>query len=128
MNRPAPARRMLIVDDSLIIRNRIARLVSSPRLPPIAISGLAANGLMAIDLARQTRPELITMDLTMPQLDGEACIAQISALLPEARILVVSALSDKATALRAIKKGAHGFLHKPFSDEALLDSLLDLIA
>ncbi len=128
MNRPAPARRMLIVDDSLIIRNRIARLVSSPRLPPIAISGLAANGLMAIDLARQTRPELITMDLTMPQLDGEDCIAQISDLLPEARILVVSALSDKATALRAIKKGAHGFLHKPFSDEALLDSLLDLIA
>lgn len=128
MNRPAPARRMLIVDDSLIIRNRIARLVASPRLPPIAISGLAANGLMAIDLARQTRPELITMDLTMPQLDGEDCIAQISDLLPEARILVVSALSDKATALRAIKKGAHGFLHKPFSDEALLDSLLDLIA
>ena len=118
---------MLIVDDSMTIRNRISRLIASPRLPHINIAGLAANGIMAIELARETRPSLITMDLTMPQLDGEACIEQIAELLPYTRILVVSALSDKATALRAIKKGAHGFLHKPFSDDELLDSLLELI-
>jgi two-component system chemotaxis response regulator CheY len=119
---------LMIVDDSTVIRNRIARLVSSPQLPPIQIAGLAANGEMAVKLARETRPDLITMDLTMPLMDGEACIEAIAGFLPEAQILVISALSDKATALRAIIKGAHGFLHKPFSDEELLDSLVELIA
>lgn len=127
MINPQHIHSMLIVDDSMTIRNRISRLIASPRLPHINIAGLAANGLMAIEQAREARPSLITMDLTMPQLDGEACIEQIAGFLPDARILVISALSDKATALRAIKKGAHGFLHKPFSDDELLDSLLELI-
>lgn len=118
---------LMIVDDSTIIRNRVARLVAHPRLPHIAIAGLATNGAQAVELAREARPTLITMDLTMPLLDGEACIEQIVDFLPDTRILVVSALSDKPTALRAIKKGASGFLHKPFTDEELLDSLLDLI-
>lgn len=118
---------MMIVDDSMIIRNRIARLVAGPALPHINIAGLAANGEMAVELARDSRPDLITMDLTMPLLDGEACIERIIDFLPETKILVVSALADKATALRAIKKGASGFLHKPFTDEELLDSLLELI-
>jgi two-component system chemotaxis response regulator CheY len=118
---------MLIVDDSMIIRNRIARLAAGPNLPHINIAGLAANGETAVRLARETRPDLITMDLTMPQMDGEACIEHIIEFLPNARILVVSALSDKSTALRAIKKGASGFLHKPFTDDELLESLLALI-
>lgn len=122
-----PLLSMLIVDDSMIIRNRIARLVAGPTLPHINIAGLASNGEMAVRLARESRPSLITMDLTMPQMDGEACIEQIIEFLPETRILVVSALSDKSTALRAIKKGASGFLHKPFTDEELLESLLELI-
>ncbi|WP_428825833.1 response regulator transcription factor [Azonexus sp. IMCC34842] len=127
MNTPRPAHRMLIVDDSTIIRQRIARLVNSPQLPHITIAGLAGNGAMAVQLARENKPNLITMDLTMPLLDGEACIEQIIAFLPDTRILVVSALADKATALRAIKKGACGFLHKPFSDSELLESLLELM-
>lgn len=124
-NRPL---NMMIVDDSTVIRNRIARLVSSPQLPPIQIAGLAANGQTALYMARETRPDLITMDLTMPHMDGEACIEEIARFLPDAQILVVSALADKATALRAILKGAHGFLHKPFTDQELLDSLVELIA
>ena len=127
MNLPNPVHSMLIVDDSTTIRNRIARLVANPRLPHINIAGLAGNGAVAVDLAREFRPNLITMDLTMPELDGEACIEQIVDFLPDTRILVVSALSDKTTALRAIKKGAAGFLHKPFTDEQLLDSLIELI-
>ncbi len=120
--------RLLIVDDSNIICNHIARLMSDPRLPPIEVVGLAGDGRKAIDLARKTSPNLITMDLTMPNMDGEACIEQIAQLLPDARILVVSALSDKSTALRAITKGAHGFLQKPFTDESMVQSLLELMS
>jgi two-component system chemotaxis response regulator CheY len=67
------------------------------------------------------------MDLTMPNMDGEACIEELAKFLPDVQILVISALSDKATALRAIRKGAHGFLHKPFTETELLESLLELI-
>ena len=118
---------LMIVDDSTVIRNRIARLVANPQLPPINICGLAGNGEIAVQMARDNRPDLVTMDLTMPNMDGEACIEALADFLPDAQILVISALSDKATALRAIRKGAHGFLHKPFTDDELLDSLLELI-
>lgn len=119
--------RMMIVDDSMVIRNRIARLTNDPRLSDLSIVGLAADGEQALEIARSKRPDLITMDLTMPNMDGEQCIAEIAKILPEANILVVSALSDKTTALRAIRQGAHGFLHKPFRDEELLQSLLELM-
>jgi two-component system chemotaxis response regulator CheY len=118
--------RLMIVDDSSVIRNRIARLIADPRLTDIEISGLAGDGVRAIELAREHRPDLVTMDLTMPQMDGEACIEALVAILPATRILVVSALADRATALRAVMKGAHGFVLKPFRDEELLKALVEL--
>lgn len=117
----------MIVDDSQVIRNRIARLCAGAQLPALEIVGLAGDGREALALARRRTPTLVTMDLTMPEMDGEACIAELAGLLPEARILVVSALSDKATALRAIKRGAHGFLHKPFDDAQLVAALKELM-
>jgi two-component system chemotaxis response regulator CheY len=119
--------RLLIVDDSLIIRNRIARLVSRPELPQFEVVGVAADGEMALSLAAEHQPTVATMDLTMPRMDGEACIEQLVDRFPEIRILVVSALADKTTALRAIRKGAQGFLHKPFSDDDLVESLRELM-
>jgi two-component system chemotaxis response regulator CheY len=118
--------KLLIVDDSNIIRSRIARIALHPRLPDISIVGLARNGLEAIDLARRTPPDVVTMDLTMPEMDGISCVAALMAGQPALNILVVSALGDKATAIAALKKGARGFLHKPFSDEQLVDALLEI--
>ena len=120
--------RLLIVDDSMIIRNLIARQMLDKRLPPMDVVGLAADGEQALAIAMSKNPDYITMDLTMPNMDGEACIERLAAALPSARIMVVSALSDKATALRAISKGAHGFLHKPFTDEQLVAALLELMS
>ena len=119
--------KLMVVDDSMVFRNRIARLAADPRLPRVQLVAMAENGEEAIAQARHHRPDLVTMDLTMPNMDGEACIEALADFLPDAQILVISALSDKATALRAIRKGAHGFLHKPFTDTELLDSLLELI-
>lgn len=119
--------KLLIVDDSKTIRNRIARLILDPRLPDLQIVGLAANGLEALEQAKQHQPDLVTIDLTMPRMDGIECIGKLVAAFPEINILVVSALSDKLTALKALKQGARGFLHKPFSDEALIDALHELM-
>ena len=123
----AQLHRLLIVDDSMIVRDRIRRLCDSAALPDLAIVGLAANGAEALALAQRKRPTLVTMDLTMPGVDGETCIAQLAELIPDARILVVSALADKATALRAIRRGAHGFIHKPFRDHELAHALTELM-
>lgn len=120
--------RLLIVDDSKVIRNLIARQMLDARLPSIDVVGLASDGEQALALAVSRNPDFITMDLTMPNMDGEACIERLAVLRPSARIMVVSALSDKATALRAITKGAHGFLHKPFTDEQLVTALLELMS
>lgn len=119
---------LLIVDDSMVIRNRIARLVAEARLPDIEIVGLAHDGEQAVEIARSRRPALVTMDLTMPRMEGAECISAIAGILPQARILVVSALADKATALKALKRGAHGFLHKPFDDAALIGAFRELLA
>ena len=127
MNAMAATHRLLIVDDSMLVRNHIARLCSRAELSGIAIVGLAANGAQALAVAREQSPTLVTLDLTMPELDGEECIGQLAAMLPDARILVVSALSDKATALRAVRRGAHGFIHKPFRDEEIADALIELM-
>ncbi|MDR1350184.1 MAG: response regulator [Zoogloeaceae bacterium] len=118
--------KLLIVDDSVIIQSRIARILDSPRLNFIQIAGTAQNGLEALGVFRQCMPELVTMDITMPKMDGVDCTEKMININPDCNILVVSALSDKATALKTLKKGARGFLYKPFSEKELIDAFLEL--
>ena len=66
------------------------------------------------------------MDLTMPEMDGIECITELLKIDPKLNILVVSALSDKSTAIQALKLGARGFVAKPFTDEELQMALLDV--
>jgi two-component system chemotaxis response regulator CheY len=118
--------RLMIVDDSMVMRNRIAKIVASPRLEGLSIVGLARDGNEAVSVAADKKPDLVTLDLTMPNLDGQACLVAMKPIIPDAKILVVSALSHKLTAIRAVSAGAHGFLQKPFEDEALIDALAQL--
>ncbi len=118
--------RLLIVDDSNMIRTRISRVVQNGGLKGVVLAGLAKNGREALLLARATRPEVVTMDLTMPEMDGIECIQQMLKFDPHINILVVSALSDKSTAIEALKLGARGFVAKPFTDEELQIALLDV--
>jgi len=119
--------RLLIVDDSNMIRSRISRVVQTGGLPNVSLVGLARNGAEALRIARATQPDVVTMDLTMPEMDGIECITQMLRLLPRTAILVVSALSDKSTAIQALRLGARGFVAKPFSDDELKLALLDVM-
>jgi two-component system, chemotaxis family, chemotaxis protein CheY len=119
--------RLMIVDDSNMIRSRISRVVQNGGLANVALVGLARNGAEALRIARATQPEVVTMDLTMPEMDGVQCIAELLRMLPKTNILVVSALSDKSTAIAALKLGARGFVAKPFSDDELKMALLDVM-
>ncbi|MBI3560547.1 MAG: response regulator [Gammaproteobacteria bacterium] len=119
--------RLLVVDDSNIIRSRIARIALYSELSHLKIVGLARNGREAIDICWRHSPDLVTMDLTMPHMDGIDCIERLIDLDATLNILVISALNDKATAIEALKRGARGFLHKPFTDEQLVEALLEIM-
>ncbi len=119
--------RLLIVDDSNMIRSRISRVVSNGGLQDIRIVGLARNGAEALRVARSAQPDVVTMDLTMPEMDGIECIGELLRFLPAVNVLVVSALADKSTAIQALKLGARGFLAKPFTDDELKMALLDVM-
>lgn len=116
--------KLMIVDDSNIMRRRIER---SQNFEELELVGTAGNGLEALELFKKTDPDVVTMDLTMPQMDGIECISKLVALKPAVRILVISALSDKATAVEAMEKGANGFLNKPFTDRQLNEAIADLM-
>ncbi len=111
---------LLVVDDSQFARNRIQRALA---LRPVKRVLHAGDGREALAVFRREQPQLVTMDLTMPELDGIAATTEMIRQRPAARILVVSALADKATAIEALKRGACGFLLKPFDDLRLNDAL-----
>ena len=123
MNEPA-RHRLMVVDDSNVIRRRIERVQD---LPGIEFVGSAKNGREALEMHERLHPTIVTMDLTMPEMDGGECVARLVARDPDILILVISALADKLTAIDAIEKGASGFLCKPFTDRQLNNALLKLI-
>ena len=124
MNDVVPPLKLLIVDDSNIIRRRIERSQQHDR---IKVVGTAANGREAITMFTKTQPDVVTLDLTMPEMDGIDCVERLVEINPGVLILVVSALADKATAVEAIRRGANGFLCKPFTDRQLNEALAELL-
>jgi two-component system chemotaxis response regulator CheY len=116
--------KLMIVDDSNIMRRRIER---SQQFEELQLVGSAANGVDALELFKKTDPDVVTMDLTMPRMDGIECIGRLVAMKPAVRILVISALADKATAVEAMEKGANGFLNKPFTDRQLNEAIAELM-
>jgi two-component system chemotaxis response regulator CheY len=124
MSARAPRHRLLVVDDSNLIRRRIER---ANEVPEIEVVGAASDGVQALEMHAQLHPTLVTMDLTMPQMGGCECVAKLVQRDPHIRILVISALADKLTAIEALENGASGFLCKPFTDRQLNDALRKLI-
>ena len=114
---------IMIVDDSNVIRSKIQRACAGH----FEVVATAKNGEEAVQFYNQFHPDVITMDLTMPKMDGLKCINELMELDPNVNILVISALSDKATGIKAIELGARGFIYKPFSDETLNEALTEII-
>jgi two-component system chemotaxis response regulator CheY len=104
--------KLLIVDDSAIMRRAIAKYLETRRF---TLVGTAEDGESALRMFSKFLPDLVTLDITMPKLDGLTCLEKMLAIKPDTKILVVSALKDPVTGLQALKKGAKGFLPKPFT-------------
>ena len=122
---PGTSGRLLIVDDSSTVRRSIERHILSDRVTEIY---QAANGREAMELFERHRQEFVTMDLTMPEMDGLTCISKMMALKPDTRLMVISALGDAETAIEAVERGANEYVVKPFSAEDLNLALANLVA
>jgi two-component system chemotaxis response regulator CheY len=116
--------KLLVVDDSDVIRRAIRRTIEKPE----DHIETACNGVEALRAIEHFEPDVVTMDISMPEMDGLTCIEGIVRKRPGTRILVISALKDKPTAVEAVRRGAQGFLLKPFTSEALSFEITDLLA
>jgi two-component system, chemotaxis family, chemotaxis protein CheY len=116
--------KLLIVDDSMIVRNAIERHVRHPEITEII---QADNGVTALQAFHRHHPELITMDLTMPHLDGIGCLREIQNSGRQVSILVVSAINSHRSAMEAVAKGACGFIVKPFTPQEIIQAMSELI-
>ena len=107
---------LLIVDDSSIIRKAISLYLEDFDLEVV---GTANNGTTALKLFKELKPDFVTLDISMPGIDGFQVLKDMAKIENNAKIIVITALADKATGIKALKLGAVNYLIKPFSPEKL---------
>ncbi|NLW55929.1 MAG: response regulator [Firmicutes bacterium] len=108
---------ILLVDDAQIIRLMLTRILAAGGYQ---IAGEAANGYEAIAQYKKLHPDLVTMDITMPDMSGIEAVRAIKEYDPEAKIIICSALGHKFLIQEAIEAGADNFITKPFQPEQVL--------
>jgi two-component system chemotaxis response regulator CheY len=112
--------RVLIVDDAAFMRKMLGDVLAKGGHEVI---GEGANGAEAITQYQSLRPDIMTLDITMPEKDGLAALREILTLEPTAKIVMCSALGQESKVLEAIKAGAKDFVVKPFQPDRVLDAI-----
>jgi len=116
-------KRVLVVDDAAFMRMMIKNILVDGGFE---IIGEAENGRDAIDLFRELRPDLVTMDITMPEMDGIDAVKAILDIDRDAKIIMCSAMGQQAMVIDAIQAGAKDFVVKPFKPDRVLAAISKL--
>jgi NarL family two-component system response regulator LiaR len=116
--------RLLVVDDQTVVREGLAAILAN--YSDIEVVGQAEDGSQALKLAQQTQPDVILLDLVMPNMDGLTAIPKIKEVAPETRILVVTGFAENDRVYQAIKAGALGYILKDATREQLLQAIRDV--
>ncbi|NGQ95185.1 response regulator [Brevibacillus sp. SYP-B805] len=111
--------RILIVDDAAFMRHMLAQMVAGVH----EVCGEASTGVEAVKKYKELRPDIVTMDITMPDMQGIDAVREIIAFDPDAKILMCSAMGQRQMVLEAMKTGAKDFIIKPFQKERILDAI-----
>jgi NarL family two-component system response regulator LiaR len=116
--------RVLVVDDQTVVREGLVSILSFQS--DIKIVGQARDGLEAVAIAKQDKPDVILLDLVMPKQDGLDSISQLREVAPAAKILILTGYADAERVFRAIKAGAIGYMLKDSTWEQLLQAIRDV--
>lgn len=113
-------KRVLIIDDATFMRITLKTLMERN---DFEVVGEAANGVDGINKYIELKPDIVTMDITMPGMDGVQALKEIKKVDPEAKVIMISAMGQETMVKEAVLSGAVGFLVKPFKEEAVIKSL-----
>ncbi|MBM7598584.1 two-component system chemotaxis response regulator CheY [Virgibacillus halotolerans] len=112
--------RILIVDDAAFMRMMIKDILSKNGFEVV---GEAEDGAQAVEKYKELTPDLVTMDITMPEMDGITALKKIKAINPEAKIIMCSAMGQQAMVIDAIQAGAKDFIVKPFQADRVMEAI-----
>nr|WP_307992909.1 response regulator [uncultured Niameybacter sp.] len=118
------ANRVLIVDDAAFMRMMIKDILSKNGYEVV---GEAENGLKAIEKFKELSPDLVLMDITMPEMDGIQAVKNIKAIDANAKIVMCSAMGQQAMVIESIQAGARDFIVKPFQAERVLEAVRKVV-
>jgi len=110
---------VLVVDDAEFLRMRISKILSTNGHEVVQ----ADNGYSAVNVYRTSHPDVVLMDITMPEMDGLTALKEIRALDPEARVVMLTALGQDTVVVEALKSGAKDFVVKPFETDRVLSAI-----
>ena len=111
---------ILIVDDAAFMRMMIKDVLSKNGFE---ISGEAQNGAKAIEKYKEINPDLVIMDITMPEVDGIQAVKEIKKINSAAKVIMCSAMGQQAMVIEAIQAGAKDFIVKPFQAERIIEAV-----
>jgi two-component system, chemotaxis family, chemotaxis protein CheY len=114
------AHKILIVDDAAFMRMMIKDILNKNGYEVVAE---AADGVQAVDRYKEFQPDLVTMDITMPEMDGITALKEIRKLNPNAKVIMCSAMGQQAMVIDAIQAGAKDFIVKPFQADRVLEAI-----
>jgi len=116
--------KILIVDDAAFMRMMIKDILEKNGYQVV---GEANNGIKAVELYKKERPDIVTMDITMPDMDGIEAVKAIKAFDPAAKIIMCSAMGQQTMVMDAIKAGARDFIVKPFQPDRVLEAIRKVV-
>jgi NarL family two-component system response regulator LiaR len=116
--------RTLVVDDQTVVREGLAAILAN--YPDIEVIGQAGDGIQAMEIIRKEKPDVVLLDMVMPNQDGLTTIPKIREVAPNTRILVVTAFAENDLVYQAIKAGALGYILKDATRDQLLQAIRDV--
>lgn len=112
--------KVLIVDDATFMRMMVKDILEKNGYEVV---GEAGNGLKAVEMYKAEKPDIVTMDITMPEMDGIEAVKAIKSFDPSAKIVMCSAMGQQSMVMDAIKAGAKDFIVKPFQADRVLEAV-----
>ncbi len=116
--------RILVVDDAAFMRMMIKDILVKGGYD---VCGEATDGAHAVEKFRELNPDLVTMDITMPEMDGITSVQEIRKIDPSAKIIMCSAMGQQQMVINAIKSGAKDFIVKPFQADRVLEAVKKIL-